>query len=74
MENEVIVLKGNQVNLARMLTLLQGLEIEIMGMRLTSKGRTCYSMIKREYGLKGSRKKVYDQFKEMLERGSGIEH
>jgi len=43
-----------------------GLEAEMRGMRLTRKARTCYSIIKSEYGLKGSKAKVLDQFMEIL--------
>jgi hypothetical protein len=51
-----------QTNLYRMKTLRMGLQAEMNGMRLTRKARTCYSLIKSEYGLKGSKAKVLDQF------------
>jgi hypothetical protein len=41
--------------------LITGLKSEIRGMRLTAKGSTCYSILKREYGFKGSREKVLEQ-------------
>ena len=41
--------------------LITGLKSEIRGMRLTAKGSTCYSILKREYGFKGSREKVLAQ-------------
>ena len=53
----------------RQRTLLRGLQGEIMGLRL-SRGRSCYSIIKEEYGLKGNKQKVYDQFKQLLEGGA----
>ena len=56
----------NSVNLYRMMTLQQGLAMEMKGMRLTRKAPTCYSIIKREYGLKGNRKRVFDQFSELV--------
>ena len=56
----------NQIEAFRQRTLLKGLEGEIMGLRL-SRGRSCYSIIKEEFGLKGSKQKVYDQFKQLLE-------
>ena len=56
----------NSVNLYRMLTLQQGLAMEMKGMRLTRKAPTCYSIIKKEYGLKGSRQRVFDQFSELV--------
>jgi len=53
----------------RMLTLHQGLRLECKGMRLT-RGRTCYAIIKDEFGLKGSKENVLRQFEEILqERG-----
>ena len=40
------------VNIFRMITLANGLKMEIKGMRMT-RGRTCYAIIKSEYGLSG---------------------
>ena len=51
-----------QINMYRQRVLLKGLKLELIGMRM-SRGRTCYSMIKQEYGLKGNKQSVYDQFK-----------
>lgn len=46
--------------------LLSGLRLEMnTGMKL-SRGRTCYSIIKSEYGLKGNKKKVYEQFEKIV--------
>ena len=43
-----------------------GLKVEMMGARLTNKGRTCYAKIKDEYGLKGNRQSVYEQLAEII--------
>jgi len=43
---------------ARLHVLKQGLRLEILGM--TRNGRSCYSIIKSEFGLKGSKQHVYD--------------
>lgn len=52
----------HQTNLFRMKTLLIGLRTEATtGMKLT-RGRSCYSIIKSEYGLKGNKVSVYNQF------------
>jgi hypothetical protein len=48
--------------------LLKGLEAELRGMKLC-RGRSCYSAIKEQFGLKGSKQKVYDQFKQLLTQG-----
>jgi hypothetical protein len=52
----------DQTNLFRMKTLLAGLRLEATtGMKLT-RGRSCYSIIKSQYGLKGNKANVYNQF------------
>jgi hypothetical protein len=49
---------------ARLLTLRTGLKLEIKGM--TRHGRSCYSIIKSEFKLKGSKIRVYEQFTDIL--------
>lgn len=52
----------DQTNLFRMKTLLIGLKMEATtGMKLT-RGRSCYSIIKSEYKIKGNKVSVYNQF------------
>ncbi len=52
----------DQTNLFRMKMLLVGLRSEATtGMKLT-RGRSCYSIIKSQYGLKGNKVNVYNQF------------
>lgn len=53
---------------ARLLTLRMGLFMELKGLK--RHGRSCYSIIKAELGLKGSRASVHEQFTGLLrERG-----
>lgn len=54
----------DQIAVARMLTLRKGLQLEIKGMRHS--GRSCYSIIKRDFGLTGTRAKVLEQFEQMI--------
>jgi|TARA_Y100000289_G_C3852838_1_gene114446 hypothetical protein len=54
-----------QIAAYRMRVLLKGLEAELRGMKLC-RGRSCYSVIKEEYGIKGNKQKVYNQFKEIV--------
>jgi len=52
-----------QINALRAHALRIGLESEINHkMRLTNKAPTCYTIIKRELGFKGSKIKVYAQY------------
>ena len=57
-----------QIEMFRYKTLLRGLRLEMQGLQM-SRGRSCYSIIKQEFGLKGNKQKVYDQFKQLLQGG-----
>ena len=52
---------GDNIDLFRMSVLEKALKLELLGMK--GRGRSAYSVIKSEYGLKGNRQSVYDQFK-----------
>ena len=52
---------GDNIDLFRMSILEKALKLELLGMK--GRGRSAYSVIKSEFGLKGNRQSVYDQFK-----------
>jgi hypothetical protein len=53
-----------QISAYRMLVLLSGLKLELRGMRKT--GRSCFQIIKDEFGLKGNRRQVLDAYQELV--------
>ena len=55
-----------QIPMLRLHMLLSGLSLEMQGMRLTAKTRSCYSIVKSELGFKGNKQKVYDQLTEYI--------
>jgi hypothetical protein len=56
--NTATVYEGkDSIGLLRLMTMVQGLRLEVKGMRLC-RGRTCYAIAKEEFGLKGSKEKV----------------
>tara|TARA_R100001509_G_C4774977_1_gene184320 strand:+ start:472 stop:678 length:207 start_codon:yes stop_codon:yes gene_type:complete len=55
----------DQIIKYRLKVLLSGLRLEMKGMSM-ARGRTCYSIIKKEFGLKGNRKKVLAQFEKII--------
>lgn len=63
------VATGDGIPLVRLVTLKAGLKLEIVGMRV-SRGPTCYSILKKQYGLKGTRQRVLEQVECMI-RGHG---
>ena len=62
MENQIIVADTPEsVDMFRMIALCGALKLELLGMK--SRGPSAYAIIKREYGLRGNRQSVFDQFK-----------
>ena len=57
---------GRNIDRFRLLVLKHGLMMEIKGMR--KKRPSCYSVIKKEFNLKGNKQKVYDQFCELIKK------
>ena len=58
------VLTGEAINNYRLKVLASALRLECLGMKRN--GPSVYSMIKREYNLKGSKQSVYNQFQSMI--------
>ena len=56
-----------QIEAFRLRTLLKGLKLETMGMKM-SRGASCYQIVKEDFGLKGNKQKVYEQFKQLLNK------
>jgi len=53
------------INIVRLLALRGALRLELAGMK--RRGPSAYSVIKREFNLKGSRERVLSQFDEFIE-------
>ena len=54
------------IRMARLLTLKSALKLETLGMK-HSRG-SVYALIKREFGLRGNKQRVYTQFCELVEK------
>lgn len=61
------VVTGNDVSLFRLIALHKALKLEKIGMKL-SRGRSALSIVKKEFGLKGSINTVEPLFKAILDR------
>ena len=58
-----------KIDLYRMHVLHKMLKLEMFGVKMNKGGQpTAYSAIKKRYNLKGSRQKVYDTFKKVIEQ------
>lgn len=55
------------IALYRLLTIKSGMELEMKGMRLTSrrKAPSCFTIARNEFGLKGNKRRIYEQFCQM---------
>ena len=52
---------GENIGLFRRSVLERALRLELLGRK--GRGRSAYAIIKEEFGLRGNRQSVYDQFK-----------
>ena len=67
MTNELLVADTPEsVDMFRMIALYGALKLELLGMK--SRGPSAYAIIKREYGLRGNKQSVFDQFKAIKDR------
>lgn len=71
-DNNGYVVTGNSIPKYRLLMLRQGLKMEMKGLRISSRGPTVYSIIKKEFDLKGSREKVLTAFESILVNEYGL--
>ena len=51
----------DDIHIFQLLTLRKGLQSEIKGFKL-SRGKTCYSIIKKRWGLTGNKESILKQF------------
>jgi hypothetical protein len=58
------VLTGEAINYYRARVLLSALKLECLGMK--RRGPSAYSIVKRDYSLKGSKQSVYKQLESIL--------
>ena len=54
----VIFSGADGVELYRMLTIIQGMKMEMLGMRLTRKAPSVFRIAKEQYGLKGNKAQI----------------
>jgi hypothetical protein len=64
----MLITEPNNINKFRLLTLQSALKLEVLGM--SRRGRSAYSIIKQEFGLKGSKAKVLEQFSRMIDNNN----
>ena len=60
-----IIDKPEDIDLYSIVTKRSALALEMKGMK--RRGRSAYSIIKEEFGLKGSKQKVFEQLTEIIE-------
>ena len=67
----MIIDNPNHIELYRMMVQRQALKLQMKGIK--TRGRSAYSLIKEQYGLKGNIAKVYAEFTTMIETAKQIE-
>ena len=59
-----LIATPDSINKVRLLTLKSALKLEILGMN--RRGRSVYSIVKQEFGFKGSKAKVLQQLENVI--------
>jgi hypothetical protein len=65
-----VVIERDQIAGARLLALRSAFGLELKGM--SRRGRSVYSIVKREFGLRGNQQRVYDQFDTLVTERTGV--
>lgn len=68
----IVIDSPEGIRFYRLLTLRAALRLETLGMR--RRGPSAYSIIKREFGLRGNKQSVYTQFCEYVESQRELVH
>jgi|TARA_R100001530_G_scaffold15436_1_gene13790 hypothetical protein len=55
----------DQIEMFRLLAMRGALKLELVGMK--RRGQSVYSLIKEEFGFKGNKQKVFDQFERYIQ-------
>ena len=62
---EIVADTPYKLDLLKLLYLRRNLRLEVVGLK--GRGRTAYSVLKQELGIKGNRQKVLDQVNQMIQ-------
>ena len=65
-----IITGKENIHAYRMKVLKGALKLELLGMK--GRGRSAYSIIKSEFGLKGNKQKVFEQFEQLCNSQDGV--
>lgn len=65
-EGPTVIAGPKQTHMFRILQIKHGLKLELTGIRISRHG-SLFAMVKREFGLKGSKQKIHDQFMKLAE-------
>jgi hypothetical protein len=60
------IVTGRDVGTYRLLALKHALKLEMMGLKM-SRGPSAFAIVKREFGLKGNKQRVLEQFTALVE-------
>lgn len=71
-ENGGYIIRGESVNHYRLLMLRSALKLEIKGLRISSHRPTAYTVVKKEFNLRGSKLKVLKAYELILINDYGL--
>ena len=73
-ESGSFVFTGDDIDVVRLITLRSALSLQAKGLAMRFGRETPYSIIRKEFGLKGNKEKVLIQFTEIVEQAKARRH
>jgi hypothetical protein len=63
----LMIMDGSEaVEVYRLATIISGMRLEMLGMRLTRKAPSCFTIARKQYGLKGNKASLFAQMQQFL--------
>jgi hypothetical protein len=62
-----MIMDGSEaIEVYRIATIISGMKLEMLGMRLSRKAPSCFTIARKQYGLKGNKASLFAQMQQIL--------
>ena len=66
-KNGLMIMDGSEaIEVYRIATIISGMKLEMLGMRLSRKAPSCFTIARKQYGLKGNKASLFAQMQQIL--------
>ena len=66
-KNGLMIMDGSEaIEVYRIATIISGMRLEMLGMKLSRKAPSCFTIARKQYGLKGNKASLFAQMQQVL--------